>query len=545
MIGTVRDRFADSSRTLATVFADSNLRRLELGRIAATVSASGTAVVYVLLAYRAGGSGAVAGLVVATMWTAAIAAPIASIPADRFARQRVIVGADAARVVVVLTTAAVAVEGPAWLVTVLACCVTVIGTASTSARTALVPALVRDSTQLLSVNALAATTSSGAYLVGPAIAGVAIATGGPVAALLTLACASAVSAFVAYGIDDPGDRVSTTRAQLISSDTVAGLRALVRARGARVVLFLTAGQTFIGGVLGVLLLVAAIETLGFGETGPSLLSIALSAGTLSGSVVLLLLGDRRLGATMAIGLTMWGVSAALVGFVPASLLGLALVGLIGLGDALADITALTIVQRVIPNDVLARALGALRSLFFVLTSLGSLVAPLVQDLIGVRAGLLVSGVAIPIATLALWPLLTAAAASPAPHVAELLRAVPFLSLLVPAALERLAAAAQPVALEDGAVIVREGEDERGFYVIANGEVEVEVGGSLVATSSAGGYFGEIASMQDSPRTATVRAKGPTELLFIPGDEFLAALSSDEAGYSAAERIVAARLARAV
>jgi MFS family permease len=542
---SARQRVATSWAAVAAIFANPSLRRLELGLIAATVSASGTSVVFVLLAYRAGGAGAVAALIIATMWTAAIASPIASIPADRLPRQRVIVGADAARILVMLTTAGAAVGAPAWLVTVLACAVTVIGTASTAARTALVPALARDSAELLSVNALAATVSSGAYLLGPAVAGVAIALGGPRAALLTLACASVASAVAAHGIVDPGERVRRTRERMVSRETIAGLQALFGARGARVVVLLTAAQTFVGGMLGVLLLVAAIETLGLGETGPSLLSIALSAGTLLGSVVLLFLGERRFGATMAIGLTIWGLAAALVGIAPAALVGLTLIGLIGLGDALADVTALTIVQRLIPNDVLARALGALRTVFFALTSLGSLVAPFVEELVGVRAGLLAGGLVIPIAAFILWPLLSAAAASPAPHVVDLLRSVRFLSLLTPAALERLAAAARPSDVEAGSVIVREGEADRGFYVVAEGEVEIEVDGRVVERLGIGGSFGEIASLRDSLRTATVRASAPTELYLIPGDDFIDALSGEEAGHAAAERVVTARLARAV
>jgi MFS family permease len=544
MIAAARQRGAAARRTIAAVFANPDLRRLELGLIAATVSASGTAVVFALLAYRTGGSAAVAALIVATMWTSAIAAPIASIPADRFPRQRVIVCADATRIVVLLSTASFAVDGPPWLVIALACTVTVIGTASTSARMALVPALARDSELLLSVNALASTISSGAYLLGPAVVAVAVAVRGPGAALVALACASVASAVAAYGIRDPGDRTATTRARFLSTESIAGVRALFRARRVRVVVFLATVQTFVGGVIGVLLLVAAIETLGLGETGPSLLSMSLSLGTLLGSVVLLVIGNRRLGVIMGIGLALWGLSAAFVGLAPAAFVGLALVALIGLGDGLADVTALTIVQRGIPNDVLARALGALRTLFFVLTSLGSLLAPLVDELVGTRAGLLVAGLVIPVATFALWPLL-AGAASPAPRSVALLHAVPFLSLLSPAALDRLASVAQPVSVSDGEVIVREGEDDRGFYVIAAGEVEVEVGGRVVASEGAGGYFGEVASLRDSPRTATVRASAPTELVFVPGAEFVDALSGDEAGYGAAEQVVAARLARAV
>lgn len=544
MIEAVRDRFAESWRTLRGVFANPRLRRLELGRIAATVSASGGAVVYVLLAYDAGGAGAVAALIVATTWTAAIASPIASIPADHLPRQLVIVGADSARILVLLTTAAVAVDGPVWVVILLAGAVTVIGTASSAARAALVPVLARDSAQLLSANVVASTTSSGAYLLGPAIAGAAVAVGGAEVALVAFAFASLASAVAARGIVDPGGG-ETGRRPSAGVGSMAGLRALLSARAVRVVVFLTAAQTFVGGAFGVLLVVAAIETLDLGETGPSFLAAALSAGTLLGSLLLLFIGERRLGATMAIGLSMWGLSASLIGIAPGAIVGVALIGLIGLGDALADITALTIVQRVIPNEVLATALGALRGLFFTLTSLGSLIAPLLVELVGVRIALLISGLIVPVAAFAFWPFLAAAATSPPSATAELLRAVPFFSVLPTGALERLAAVAQRVEVEKDTVIVREGDTDRGLYVVAEGEVEVDVSGRAVSTMGVGDYFGEIASLRDSPRTATVRATGPSELYFIPGDEFLAALSEDEAGYGVAERVVAARLARAV
>lgn len=535
----------DSWRTVAAVLANPNLRRLELGRFAATVSASGTAVVYVLLAYRAGGAEAVAALIVATTWTAAIASPIASIAADRFPRRRVIVGADAARVLLLLVTASVAVDGPFVAVLVLAGAVIVIGSASSSARAALVPELARDSAQLVGANAVAATTASSASLLGPAIAGVAVAVRGPGLALVVFACASLASAVAALRIEEPGARADVRRDRRLGRQALGGFRALVASRGVRVVVFLTAAQTFVGGVLAVLLVLAVIETLELGETGPSYLAGALSAGTLLGSVFLLLVGDRRLGAGMAIGLGMWGLSAAAVGLAPAALVGIALIALIGLGDALADLSALTIVQRLVPNEVLARALGLLRGLFYTLASIGSLLAPLVVDLVGVRTGLVVSGLVVPVLSFALWPLLSDAAASPAPPARDLLGTVPLFATLSPAVLEQLAASATRVEFEEGAVIVREGDDDRGFYVVAVGEVEVEVAGRVVATEGIGGYFGEIASLRDSPRTATVRASAPTELFFVAGDEFLDALTGDEAGYGAADRVAAARLARAV
>jgi CRP/FNR family cyclic AMP-dependent transcriptional regulator len=74
---------------------------------------------------------------------------------------------------------------------------------------------------------------------------------------------------------------------------------------------------------------------------------------------------------------------------------------------------------------------------------------------------------------------------------------------------------------DGEAIVREGESGREMYVIRRGSVEVikSLGGRTVvlATLERGSFFGEMSLLESQPRSATVRAKGDTEVLVIePG-----------------------------
>lgn len=76
-------------------------------------------------------------------------------------------------------------------------------------------------------------------------------------------------------------------------------------------------------------------------------------------------------------------------------------------------------------------------------------------------------------------------------------------------------------LKSGQVVMSEGDaSDNRAYVIQSGSVEVIRGGQVVATLKAGDLFGEIALITDEPRTATVRAKEPTEVLAINRDEFL-------------------------
>jgi CRP/FNR family cyclic AMP-dependent transcriptional regulator len=71
----------------------------------------------------------------------------------------------------------------------------------------------------------------------------------------------------------------------------------------------------------------------------------------------------------------------------------------------------------------------------------------------------------------------------------------------------------------GTTLTVEGTRGREFFVLVDGEVAVLRGGRKVRTLEDGAFFGEIALVTDSPRTATVMATGPVRLLVITGHSF--------------------------
>ena len=77
-----------------------------------------------------------------------------------------------------------------------------------------------------------------------------------------------------------------------------------------------------------------------------------------------------------------------------------------------------------------------------------------------------------------------------------------------------------------------------FYVVASGSVEVQ---EADVTLGRGESFGEIALLRDVPRTATVVAVEPTELLALDRDTFIAAVTGHAPSREAAESVVATRL----
>jgi CRP/FNR family cyclic AMP-dependent transcriptional regulator len=98
--------------------------------------------------------------------------------------------------------------------------------------------------------------------------------------------------------------------------------------------------------------------------------------------------------------------------------------------------------------------------------------------------------------------------------ANALAKIPVLSSLPIRELEDLALRSHVLAFADGDVIVPEGEEGLGFYVILAGAVRVLRAEQVLATLRAGDFFGEISLLEGQPRTATVVADGPTTCVGI-------------------------------
>jgi CRP-like cAMP-binding protein len=87
--------------------------------------------------------------------------------------------------------------------------------------------------------------------------------------------------------------------------------------------------------------------------------------------------------------------------------------------------------------------------------------------------------------------------------------------------QMLAKAGHPsVHFSAGDVIFAEGDKGDVMYVIRSGEVTIEHQGHAMETLRAGGIFGEMALIDGSPRSATVRAKTDCEVVSITEKTFL-------------------------
>jgi CRP-like cAMP-binding protein len=103
---------------------------------------------------------------------------------------------------------------------------------------------------------------------------------------------------------------------------------------------------------------------------------------------------------------------------------------------------------------------------------------------------------------------------------EDLKHVPLFADLDGRQLKKLARHFRERSVGDGATLVEEGEMSGvGFFVVAEGEAAVSVGGRQVRTLARGDHFGELALVSEGKRTATVRAVGRLRVLEIPFWDF--------------------------
>lgn len=79
--------------------------------------------------------------------------------------------------------------------------------------------------------------------------------------------------------------------------------------------------------------------------------------------------------------------------------------------------------------------------------------------------------------------------------------------------------------ENGEIIFRKGDRSEAAYLITQGQVEIvqerEDGETeTVAVLERGEYFGEMGAIDEKPRSATARAKGPVACMSVSQEEFM-------------------------
>ena len=107
-----------------------------------------------------------------------------------------------------------------------------------------------------------------------------------------------------------------------------------------------------------------------------------------------------------------------------------------------------------------------------------------------------------------------------------LSAVPLFSHLNRKLLHTLAATADDRTFSAGETIVKEGEKAIKFYLVVEGKLSVEKSGKTIATLGPGQFFGEMALLDEQPRTASVKAVTRSRCLIVYSWEFWSSVGKD-------------------
>jgi MFS family permease len=519
-------------RAYREVGANRSMRRALFAYLCFNAQEFGIWIAVTLYAFDRGGATAAGLVCVAMLVPAALVAPLGSVLGDRIRRDHALaIGYGIQALAAAILALALATAPPilAYVAAIVSACAV---TLTRPVHNAILPELADTPEQLTAANSVSGTVEGLGLIAGPIVNSIVIAMWGPGAvcaifsALMLLAAGLTWRLMLhAVGTATATDR--TEHASVVREVLDAGrvLRADVPAGTLTV---FGGGQYFVLGLLDVFYAVLAVDVLGLGQGGAGVLAAAVGLGGLIGAVATaILVGRRRLATWIEVAVGVMAGALAAVALAEAIGPVLVLLAAVGAARSFFDVAARTLLQRSVPETVLARVFGLQEALIMIALAFGSAAAPVFVVIFGEQAAFLAVSVLAAVAGLAVFPALRSLdrrATIPDPERLALLHSVSMFGVLDQPRLERIAASMVVVHVPAGDAFIREGEPGDRFYLIGAGDAAVVSRGRTLATVGRGDYVGEIALLRDVPRTADVVALTDLQLLALERTEFLAALS---------------------
>jgi MFS family permease len=527
-----------------TVFANPELRRVELAFAGFTAAEWAVWIAMLVYAYEQGGTTTAGFVAVAQLVPAALFAPLGSVLGDRYRPGRVLLWSYVAQATAMGATGIVlAADGPPLLAYAGAMCAATAVTVTRPTMTALTPALARRPEELTAVNVVSSWIESVCVFLAPALAGVLLAVSGAGAVFLVSAAAVLVGVALTWPVPGPppagtGEATETAHIALVRAG-----RVIKSESAARVLVAVVCADFVILGALDVLYPPLAIDVLGRGPGWAGYLNAAFGAGaTIAILFTTGLVGRRRLVPSMLFGVAVYTGAFVLLAAYQELVPAIVLLAAAGLGRTFVDVSARTLLQRVAPADMLARVFGIVESMSMAALAVGSLAVVGLVAIGGVTLALVGIGLTLPLALAAFGRSLFEVdwhADVPVVQIG-LLRSLPLFAPLPPQTLESTARLLERVDVPAGAVVIREGDSGDRFYVITDGSIEVTRAGRSLATLGRGDGFGEIALLRSTPRTATCTAVAASVVYALEREAFLAVVTGHPRAGAEAERLATER-----
>jgi hypothetical protein len=551
----VRQAFRSAIASSRKAFANDGIRRLGISFALGVAADTALFVVSLVTVYDRGGPLAAAILGAVRMVPAVIAGLWTGAMLQRFRGDRLLVALGLIRAVaagltgVVLATAGPTMADHQFTIVMMFILPSVAAGANAPVRptqATLMPALARSPDELVAANATWNAVKGLGAFGGPAIAGVLMGVNQYAAVALLAGVAFLLTAYLSAGLrfEQAADASGGARRATAGLRFMEGLRPILRQPVLAWSLLGSYGQVVTRGLLNSLVVVAAIELLGMGQSGLGLLNAALGLGGLGAIFMVSSNRSPRLIRTETLSLVFWGLPIAAIGLFALPEVALAAMALIGIANATYDTALYTIFQRGSTNDDRATVMSFLEAVIGVGTVSGSLLAPVLL-LFGNREALVIGGSLLPILAAIIYRRIghTDKVIVVDEGLVDLLRKVPEFAELPLTAVERLVEGLVPVTAPAGSALMTQGEPGDRFVVVATGEIEVIVDGRPIHRLGPGAGVGEIALLRRRPRTATVRAVTDVTAYGIDPMTFMCAVSGPAAA-AVTEQLVTQRMAEA-
>jgi MFS family permease len=500
-----------------------------------------------VFAYHRGGT-VTAGLVaVAQLVPAAVVAPVTAAVADRRSPVVLLAWGYVAQAAGMAGTAAAIGAGAPLAAYAAAVFASTAVTTTRPAQSALIPSVAATPDQLTAANVVAGWLEAAGAATAGLLAGVLISLAGVGSVFAVCAGLGLLAALLVAGRGWAGQvapLAAEDSAEATAGGIGEGLRLAVRQPRLRLMLALLTADAVVVGALDLLVVILAITVLGRPPGWAGYLEFAFGAGAVLAATVSAVLVGRRLGGPILAAALVFSGALAAVAFGPALAGTVALLAVAGAGHLLLEVATRTLLQRSVPPRLIGRIFGVLEGFMMAGLAVGALLVPVLAHLGGSRLAVLGIAAVLPLAAVAGGRAvfrLDAGTAVPVVQIA-LLRSLPLFAELPAPAIEGLAAALQPVRLDAGAVLIRQGDPGDAYFAIAAGELDAEQDGRFLGRYGRGDGVGEIALLRAVPRTATVTAHTAATVYRLDRDMFLTAVLGHAPTRRQAEGIAATRLA---
>ncbi len=316
----------------------------------------------------------------------------AGVLADRHRRSTVLRWSISVRVVTGSTTTLGLVLGwPVQMVIALAALTAIVATPSYPALAAATPQVVSD-VDLPAANSLGSGIENAAWVAGPGLLGLVLLTGAPVSGggLAATACFALALACLGRTRTAPPGRAGGGD-DSFTEEVLEGVTAIRADRRISAALALAIVDNFLYGYLVVAIVLLGERTFDAGERGVGWLNTAFALGALASMLVTpRLAGAGREPRVLVVTLSLFVAVAAGAAIAPNLAAAVPMVFLAGMLTVIAEIVAVTLIQRLTPGAVTARVFGIYDTLAVGAIALGSALAGGLSDALGIAAALVLA-----------------------------------------------------------------------------------------------------------------------------------------------------------